>query len=127
LLPLLYLPLALLINVSVPEVVAVVALTSMWGQFVHADAAATFGFIGKIFVSPHYHRVHHSLDDRHMHQNFAGVFPFFDWLFGTVYFPASYERIETGLSYRHEPRTLREYLIALRAKGQRPLDPTHIV
>jgi len=43
-------------------------------------------------------------------------FPIFDWIFGTAYFPARDEAIRTGLSDRHEPRNLQEYLIALRAK-----------
>jgi sterol desaturase/sphingolipid hydroxylase (fatty acid hydroxylase superfamily) len=115
-LPLIYLPLALLLNLKVPEVVVIVVMTSIWGQFVHADAPVTFGVIGKIFVSPHYHRVHHSLDKRHIDRNFAGMFPIFDWIFGTAYFPKMDEAIGTGLSNLHEARTPREYLIALRAK-----------
>jgi len=111
-LPFIYLPLALLIELNVPEVAVIALLNNAWGQMVHADASATFGPIGKIFVSPHYHRVHHSLDERHMHLNFAGVYPIFDIIFGTAYFPKSDEPIKTGLSEKPEPQSLRDYLSA---------------
>jgi sterol desaturase/sphingolipid hydroxylase (fatty acid hydroxylase superfamily) len=116
-LPLIILPLAMLINVRVPEAAFIGVMVQMWGQFIHADVAVpAFGIIGKIFASPQYHRVHHSLDERHMHRNFAGLYPVFDWLFGTAYLPNANEMIRTGLSDQHEPRTLREYMVALRAK-----------
>ena len=111
-----YLPLALLVDVKVTELVAIALLVQVWSQLIHADAVAAFGPLGKILVSPHYHRVHHSLDQRHIHRNFAGYFPIFDWIFGTANFPARDEAIRTGLSDRHEPRNLQEYLIALRVK-----------
>lgn len=37
-----------------------------------------------IFVTPNFHRVHHSLDMKEGNSNFGGVFVFWDYLFGTA-------------------------------------------
>jgi hypothetical protein len=34
---------------------------------------------------PQYHRIHHSLEERHWNKNFAERLPIWDFLFGTLY------------------------------------------
>jgi sterol desaturase/sphingolipid hydroxylase (fatty acid hydroxylase superfamily) len=35
-----------------------------------------------------YHQWHHSCEAEALDKNFAGVLPLWDWLFGTLHFPA---------------------------------------
>ncbi len=50
-----------------------------------------------IFVSPHYHRWHHANKVEAYDKNFAGIFPFWDKLFGTYYHPEDLPK-EYGLN-----------------------------
>ncbi|RUZ79187.1 sterol desaturase family protein [Mesorhizobium sp. M7A.F.Ca.US.006.01.1.1] len=109
-------PLSLLIKLGYPEVVFISAVFSTWGQFVHADSRVGFGPLRWLIVSPVFHRVHHSTDRRHFDKNFAGQFAIIDVLFGTAVFPGSGETITTGLSDKHEPKTLSEQMIRLRPR-----------
>jgi sterol desaturase/sphingolipid hydroxylase (fatty acid hydroxylase superfamily) len=112
---LILLPLALLIQLKVPEVAVISLLTNaFWGYFIHVKTNISFGPLDRLFVSPAFHRVHHSRDARHYDKNFAGVFSALDVAFGTAHFPTKDERIKTGLNEKHEASTLGEYLIALR-------------
>jgi sterol desaturase/sphingolipid hydroxylase (fatty acid hydroxylase superfamily) len=50
-----------------------------------------------VLVSPHMHQVHHSVEARHHDRNFATVFAFWDWMFGTLYIPDPKERFRFGI------------------------------
>lgn len=50
-----------------------------------------------IFISPAQHQIHHSTAPRHMDKNFGLIFSFWDHLFGTLYVPEKYEKIEYGI------------------------------
>jgi sterol desaturase/sphingolipid hydroxylase (fatty acid hydroxylase superfamily) len=65
---------------AVPVVVAFIVVT-------HADVPWTWGPLKHVVVSPVYHHWHHSSDPEALDTNFAGVFVFWDWLFGTKYLP----------------------------------------
>jgi sterol desaturase/sphingolipid hydroxylase (fatty acid hydroxylase superfamily) len=54
-----------------------------YGYFIHADLPWTYGWLGRIFVSPAMHRWHHAADYRFFQTNFATVFSVFDQVFGT--------------------------------------------
>lgn len=51
-----------------------------------------------IFSSPALHLIHHSRAERHWDKNFAPVFTFWDWLFGTLYQPEGREDFEVGIA-----------------------------
>jgi sterol desaturase/sphingolipid hydroxylase (fatty acid hydroxylase superfamily) len=55
-------------------------------------------WLSHILISPAQHQIHHSLDPKHYDKNFAYIFAFWDWLFGTLYVPRQYEKISVGLS-----------------------------
>lgn len=59
-------------------------------------------WLSYIFISPAQHQTHHSIDEKHYDRNFGLIFAFWDWLFGTLYVPRGYERLEFGIS-REEP------------------------
>jgi sterol desaturase/sphingolipid hydroxylase (fatty acid hydroxylase superfamily) len=78
-----YLPLAVL-GVGFPTWVGVRAFNWWWSFFVHSNVQWNLGPLGRVFVSPQYHRMHHSIDPRHHDRNFSGHFVLWDWLFGTL-------------------------------------------
>jgi sterol desaturase/sphingolipid hydroxylase (fatty acid hydroxylase superfamily) len=45
------------------------------------------GVLGRIFVSPAYHQVHHSSNPKHFNKNFGSCLALWDWMFGTLYVP----------------------------------------
>ena len=55
--------------------------------FVHAAVDWDFGPLRGIVVSPVFHRWHHSKDRAAWDKNFAGLFAFWDRIFGTYYMP----------------------------------------
>jgi sterol desaturase/sphingolipid hydroxylase (fatty acid hydroxylase superfamily) len=112
-LPFVVLPLMLVINLKVPDVVILTAVLSAWGQFVHSNTWVSFGSFDRLLASPRFHRVHHSLAPEHTDKNFASFFPIFDVLFGTAYFPRPAESIKTGLCNKREAKTLKQYIVAL--------------
>lgn len=50
----------------------------------HSDLELTFGPLERVFVSPQFHRFHHSAEGRHAHANYAFLFSAWDHLFGTA-------------------------------------------
>ena len=58
-----------------------------------------------------FHRIHHSLEERHFNRNFGTITPLWDVLFGTACFPKAGEWPKVGLADVPEPKTLREYLL----------------
>ncbi len=55
-------------------------------------------WISHIFISPAQHQIHHSIDPKHYDKNFGYIFGFWDWMFGSLYVPISYEQLKFGLS-----------------------------
>ena len=45
------------------------------------------GVLGRMFVSPAHHQVHHSSNAKHFNKNFGSCLALWDWMFGTLYVP----------------------------------------
>lgn len=56
------------------------------------------GLLGRIFVSPAAHQIHHSFEDAHLDKNFGFVFSIWDQLFGSYHAPQTGERFRIGLT-----------------------------
>jgi sterol desaturase/sphingolipid hydroxylase (fatty acid hydroxylase superfamily) len=102
---------ALLIGIPPGQFVAVVALTQLLESLSHANARIGFGpLLGKLLVSPRYHRSHHAIGAGHEStgpgslggHNFAVLFPVWDVLFGTARFNGRFE--PTGVRDQLEGR-----------------------
>ncbi len=65
--------------------------------FLHANVPWSFGPLRYIIASPNFHRWHHTSAAEGQSKNFAGLFPIFDWLFGTLYLPQK-PPVEFGIS-----------------------------
>jgi sterol desaturase/sphingolipid hydroxylase (fatty acid hydroxylase superfamily) len=107
--PLMTIPMAVLVSVSVPQIAVTVLLLSIHGQLIHANTKLKIGPLRYLLGEPRYHRIHHSLERLHWNKNYAASFPIWDVIFGTVHFPRKDEYPRTGLSYVREPRSLAEY------------------
>ncbi|BAY65520.1 sterol desaturase-like protein [Calothrix brevissima NIES-22] len=55
-------------------------------------------WISHIFISPAQHQIHHSVDPKHYDKNFGYIFGFWDWIFGSLYVPSNYEKLNFGLA-----------------------------
>lgn len=79
-------PLALL-GFSPETFGAAVGLLLLHAVLQHANVRCTFGPLRHLVSSPQFHHWHHANDVGARHQNFAGLFPWIDRLFGTHHLP----------------------------------------
>lgn len=120
---------AQLIGVGPGQFVAIVALTQLSENFHHANLRVWFGRVGeRLWVSPRFHRRHHSIGIGHEAPpqagdppaapgvgarlggvNFGVLLPWWDMLFGTADFALRYD--PTGIRDQVEPgaRGVRDY------------------
>lgn len=65
----------------------------------HSELWITFpGWFGRLLMSPAHHQVHHSTDPAHFDKNLGSCLAIWDWMFGTLYVPASEsERLRFGV------------------------------
>ena len=79
-----------------PAIMGYGAVMIWYTRLIHANVRTNFGPLGYIFVSPQYHRIHHSIEPRHRDRNFGVITTIWDRLFGTIY-PARDEYPQTGV------------------------------
>lgn len=78
----------LLFGFHVTIFAAVAPLLTFWAIFQHANVKWGFGPLKYVVATPLFHRWHHTSQDEGLDKNFAGLFPFWDMIFGTFYLPA---------------------------------------
>jgi sterol desaturase/sphingolipid hydroxylase (fatty acid hydroxylase superfamily) len=82
-----------------------------WVAMVHSNTNLTFGPLGRVLVSPNYHRIHHRLDGA-QDVNLGFVLTIWDQLFHRAVFPTPETvRIDTGIPGRP---------LAVEQEGPRP-------
>ncbi len=82
-----------------------------WVALAHSNTNLTFGPLGRVFVSPNYHRIHHRLDGA-QDVNLGFTLTIWDQLFHRAVFPtAETVRIDTGIPGRP---------LAVEQEGPRP-------
>jgi len=65
----------------------------------HSHIWVSYGrVLSHVFISPAQHQIHHSVDKKHWDKNLGSMFALWDWMFGTLYVPASKEKLKFGLS-----------------------------
>ena len=70
------------------------------------------GTLGRIFVSPAHHQVHHSGNPKHFNKNFGSCLALWDWMFGTLYVPAKErEALSFGIGEYPDPHTVKGELL----------------
>ena len=88
----------------------------------HSHMWITFpGVLGRIFMSPAGHQIHHSMNPAHFNRNMGGALSIFDWLFGTLYVPSkSPEKLTFGVAQEHAdvaPHTFAHTMVAPLMRG----------
>jgi len=75
----------LMFDPALPILTATIVIRGVMQRFIHANVQIDFGVLSYVLVSPRFHRIHHSKEDRHRDKNFGVLFSFWDYLFGTAY------------------------------------------
>jgi sterol desaturase/sphingolipid hydroxylase (fatty acid hydroxylase superfamily) len=98
--------------------------------FIHSNTRVGFGKWSFLYVSPQFHRIHHSRLEKHYDKNLTASFPIWDILFGTYYAPAKDEyplpgvegesSVDSVLQFQLVPlRAWRKMYLEWRGKRQR--------
>jgi sterol desaturase/sphingolipid hydroxylase (fatty acid hydroxylase superfamily) len=104
------------IGIAPGQFIAVVACTQLLESLAHANVRAGFGPVfERVFVSPRFHRLHHSIGLGHESRgrgtlgghNFAVLFPIWDQLFRTANFEHRYDA--TGIRDQLPEEGARDY------------------
>ena len=75
-----------LIGTPIKVIVLIIAIRQIFSALHHSKLDYDFGWFGKyIFVSPQYHKIHHSEKISHHDANYASIFIIWDILFKTRY------------------------------------------
>ena len=70
------------------------------------------GVLGRIFVSPAHHQVHHSANPKHFNKNFGSCLALWDWMFGTLYVPGKErEPLTFGFAGQPDAHTVKGELV----------------
>ncbi len=73
--------------------------------------------MSRVFISPAQHQIHHSKARKHWDKNYGFIFAFWDGLFGSLYVPRGYEKLEFGIGNGEErdfSSVLRLYFVPFR-------------
>ena len=77
-----YLPVAFL-GFPLWAFVTMHGLNLIYQFWIHTNLIGKLGFIEKVLNTPSHHRVHHGVNNQYLDKNYAGIFIFWDKLFGT--------------------------------------------
>jgi sterol desaturase/sphingolipid hydroxylase (fatty acid hydroxylase superfamily) len=95
--------------------VILVIFIHVYVHFQHTHLWIAFqGLLGRIFLSPAHHQVHHSNNPVHFNTNLGSCLAVWDWLFGTLYVPGkTREHLTFGVEPNgRDPQTISEaYLL----------------
>lgn len=65
----------------------------------HSHIWLSYGrIIEHVLISPAQHQIHHSAARKHFNKNYGSIFASWDWAFGTLYIPESYEELTFGVA-----------------------------
>lgn len=77
-------PLAIL-GAPTEQYFLIIVIQHALGIFIHSDWNISYGWFDKILISPHMHRIHHSVTQEHWDTNYGVIFSVWDRMFGTLY------------------------------------------
>ena len=103
-------PMAFLIGFDTPTFAVFAFLIAAQGPFIHSNTKIHYGPLNRILVDNRFHRIHHSVEQRHFNKNFGERSTIWDQLFGTAHFPRPNEWPRTGIAEEPEPVRTKDYL-----------------
>lgn len=80
-----------------------VPFLTFYALLLHANLNWSYGPLGYVIASPVFHRWHHTSEEEGQDKNFAGLFPFIDFVFGTLYLPPGRQPERFGLRHDDVP------------------------
>lgn len=107
---LILLPASLIVSETGMVAPLMIVLLHFQASFIHSPATIHFGPARALIVDNRFHRIHHSLEERHFDKNFGAFTTIWDRLFGTAHFPARDEWPDVGLAEIDQPRNVGEWL-----------------
>ena len=70
------------------------------------------GLLGRVFISPAHHQVHHSDNPKHFNTNYGSCLALWDWMFGTLYVPQKErENLSFGVLGHTDAHTVKGELV----------------
>ncbi|NML04955.1 sterol desaturase family protein [Sphingomonas sp. G-3-2-10] len=103
-------PTSLILSDTGPVAPLMTVILFLHSSYIHSPAAIDFGPLRSALVDNRFHRIHHSLEEKHFDHNFGAFTTIWDRLFRTAWFPAKDEWPDTGLAEVDQPRTVGEWL-----------------
>ncbi|MGH2633877.1 MAG: sterol desaturase family protein [Tepidiformaceae bacterium] len=100
-----------LVGYNAGVVATFVPLLTFYAIMLHANVSWDFGTLRYVIGSPVYHRWHHTSEQEGLDKDFAAMFPWMDWLFGTLYFPKDRQPMEFGVLGEVVPNNLWKQLV----------------
>ncbi len=92
-------------------------IDAVWGMYIHANIGVRSGWLQYILNGPEMHRWHHAIDRDAYNMNFGTKFAFWDWIFGTAFFPRDRTPAGYGLEEEFPGTYLAQHAHAFRAFG----------
>lgn len=82
------------------------------------------GLLGRLFISPAHHQVHHSDNPKHFNKNYGSCLAVWDWMFGTLYIPEKErEPLNFGVEENPHAHTVRGEIVEPFIKAAAHLAP----
>jgi len=94
---LIFVPVIFILGFHPAGVMIAFFFTMFFLYFGHSRLDLDLGPLSRVLVGPQFHRLHHSLDARHLNRNFAQYFSFLDLIFGTYRSPRPLSKTQTGI------------------------------
>jgi sterol desaturase/sphingolipid hydroxylase (fatty acid hydroxylase superfamily) len=93
--------------------VILIVFVHLYVHLQHSHIWISFqGWLGRTFMSPAHHQIHHSNNPEHFDKNMGSCLCLFDWLFGTLHVPAKEpEKLTFGIDADHDVNTITAGLI----------------
>ena len=88
---------------------AVASIVGLGSIYIHSPVEWHFGRLRSVLVDNRFHRIHHSIEERHFDKNFGILFSFWDRWFGTAYEPGE-EWPAVGVEGVPAPQTIMDFL-----------------
>jgi len=107
---LILLPMSLISSATITGASIMLTLIYLQAALIHSPTRFHLGVMRLAVADNSFHRIHHSLEERHFDKNFGAFTTLWDRLFGTAWMPASDEWPDTGLAEIGQPRTLHAWL-----------------
>ena len=85
---------------------AAIPILTFYAILLHADLRWDFGPLRYVIASPVFHRWHHTSEEEGLDRNFAGLFPWIDAMFGTLYMPRGRQPERFGVIGERVPASL---------------------